>query len=382
MTDDAREEHPGRTDDDTTAADAPRSGTAPQPGVTDGVEAAAAASPRQRRRGGGGVIRALFMLTSLVAGIAVVTGYAGWRYLQDAFGAPGPLTEPVTVVIPPGASLAAIAARLGDAGVIRDPMIFELGTRLARRAHDLKAGEYRFDVAVTPSGALDILTRGDVVERRVTVPEGLTVFAILDVVRDADGLDGEITLTPTEGSLLPETYHVTLGDTRDDVLRRMMTAMDETLAELWPQRAENLPFDTPEEAVILASIVEKETGLAAERPHVAGVFVNRLRKGMRLQSDPTVIYGITQTGTLGRPLRRSDLQQETAYNTYVIGGLPPGPICNPGRESIAAVLNPLETEDLFFVADGTGGHAFARTLAEHNRNVAKWRRFLREQAEN
>lgn len=328
------------------------------------------------------MLRALLTVVSLTVGIAVVAGYAGWRYLQDSFNAPGPLTEPTTVVVPPGATLAGIAQRLEDAGVIRDPLIFELGTRLAQRARDLKAGEYRFDVAVTPAGALDILTRGDVVARRVTVPEGLTTLQILEVIKAAEGLEGEITLEPEEGSMLPETYHVTLGDSRDDVLRRLMTAMDETIAELWPTRAENLPFDTPEEAIILASIVERETSLARERPHVAGVFVNRLRKGMRLQSDPTVIYGISPTGNIGRPLLRSDLREATPYNTYVIDALPPGPICNPGRDSIAAVLDPMETEDLFFVADGTGGHAFARTLAEHNRNVAKWRRFLREQAGN
>ncbi|MBB4285800.1 endolytic transglycosylase MltG [Roseospira goensis] len=325
------------------------------------------------------MIRAVVTLLMVVAGLAVVAAYAGYRYVEDHFAAPGPLTEPVTVVVPQGAGLADIAARLADAGVVRDPLVFEAGARLAQRARDLKAGEYRFDVAVTPRGALDILTRGDVVARRVTVAEGLTTPRVLEIVREAEGLVGEITLSPDEGTLLPETYHFTLGDTRDDILRRMMAAMDATLAELWPTRAEGLPLETPEEAVILASIVEKETGLPEERAHVAGVFINRLNRGMRLQSDPTVIYGIEPTGALGRPLRRSDLDRATAYNTYVIDGLPPGPICNPGRDAIAAVLNPKETEDLFFVADGSGGHAFARTLQEHNRNVAKWRRFLREQ---
>ncbi|MQX35173.1 endolytic transglycosylase MltG [Roseospira navarrensis] len=363
-------------------AEAPPGADRPaQPGVDQGAGAGGRGSgpPRARRRRGGGVVRALVTLVSLLAGIAVVGAYAGWRYLQDAFTTPGPLTEPVTVVVPQGATLGSIAGQLADAGVIRDATIFEWGARLAERARDLKAGEYRFDVAVTPSGALDILTRGDVVARKVTVSEGLTTHQILDVVRSAEGLEGAVTLDPPEGSLLPETYHFTLGDTRDAILRRMMAAMDETVAELWPERQEGLPIETPEDAVILASIVEKETGLASERAHVAGVFINRLRKGMRLQSDPTVIYGITTTGSLGRPLLRSDLREETPYNTYVIGGLPPGPISNPGRDTIAAVLNPKDTDDLFFVADGTGGHAFARTLAEHNRNVAKWRRFLREQ---
>jgi UPF0755 protein len=327
----------------------------------------------------GGWIRALAFSVSLLAGVTVVALYAGYRYIEDLFTTPGPLTEPVTVVVPQGTGLAGIADRLAKAGVVRDPWVFEMGARLARRTRDLKAGEYRFDIAVSPRDALDILTRGDVVARRVTVAEGLTVPRVLDLVREADGLEGAITLQPTEGSLLPETYHFTLGDSRDAIVRRMMTAMEETVAELWPNRAEGLPISTPEEAVILASIVERETSLSAERPHVAGVFINRLNRGMRLQSDPTVIYGLDSTGVLGRPLTRKDLDTPSSYNTYLINGLPPGPICSPGRESIAAVLNPKETKDLFFVADGTGGHAFARTLAEHNRNVRAWRQFLREQ---
>jgi len=355
-----------------------------QPGVPVGTGASTGhLMPKERgHRRGGGLLRGIVTLVSLTAGVAVVCGYAGWRYLQDAFNAPGPLTEPVAVVVPQGATLGRIAALLAENGIIYDPLIFEWGARLADRARDLKAGEYLFDVAVTPSGALDILTRGDVIARKVTVSEGLTTAQVLGVLRGVEGLEGEITLVPSEGSLLPETYHFTHGDTRDDILRRMMAAMEETVAELWPQRAEGLPFDTPEEAVVLASIVEKETGLARERPHVAGVFINRLRKGMRLQSDPTVIYGITPSGSLGRSLLRADLQEPTPYNTYVIVGLPPGPISNPGRDALEAVLNPKETKDIFFVADGTGGHAFSRTLAEHNRNVAQWRRYLRERDES
>ncbi|KAA5607685.1 endolytic transglycosylase MltG [Roseospira marina] len=326
-------------------------------------------------------MRALAMLVSLLTGMAVVAGYVGWTYLQDAYRTPGPLTEPVTVVVPHGTTLSGIADLLVQNGVIRDPLIFEWSARIERRARDLKAGEYRFDVAVSPKGALDILTRGDVIARRITVSEGLTVPVVLDLVRAAEGLEGAITLEPDEGSLLPETYHFTRGGQRDAVVRRMMAAMQETVDELWVLRSEGLPFDTPEEAVILASIVEKETGVPSERAHVAGVFINRLRKGMRLQSDPTVIYGLAPDGDLGRPLWRKDLSSETPYNTYVIDGLPPGPICNPGRDALLAVLNPMDTDDLYFVADGSGGHAFARTLAEHNRNVARWRRFLREQGE-
>jgi len=221
------------------------------------------------------------------------------------------------------------------------------------------------------------------VQRFITIPEGLTSIEIFDLVSAAKDLSGELTVTAAEGSLMPETYSVTLGATRDAFVTRMAVAADAAKAELWPERAPDLPFDTWEEAVTLASIVEKETGVAAERGKVAGVFINRLRIGMRLQSDPTVIYGITQgSGPLGRKLRRSDLDTDTPYNSYTRAGLPPGPICNPGRAALKAVLNPVETDAFYFVADGTGGHAFARTLAEHNRNVAKWRKLQKQQSQN
>lgn len=357
---------------------------ATEPAATSqpGLAGSATAGDRRRRRDdsrGGGLLGALIKTGSVTLGILVVAAVIGYQTLLERFAAPGPLTQPATVVVKPGAGLGTIARQLAEAGVIEDALIFKVGVRLADRARDLKAGEYRFDVAVSPAGALDTLTRGDVVARMVTVPEGTTTLRALALLEAAEGLKGDITLTPGEGDLLPETYHFSLGDTRDDILRRMMTGMDQTLAELWPERAEGLPLETPEEALILASIVERETGVADERAHVAGVFINRLNRGMRLQSDPTVIYGIDKSGVLGRGLRRSELDAATPYNTYVIAGLPPGPICNPGRDAIKAVLNPLETKDLFFVADGTGGHAFAETLAGHNRNVAAWRRFLREQ---
>ncbi len=324
------------------------------------------------------MIQRLFSLVLVLAGMALVAGYAGYRYVLEEFASPGPLSQPVTVVIPQGAGLTAIAERLTEAGVVDDPLIFEAGVRLAERARALQAGEYLFPAGISPRAAMDVLTDGTVVTRKVTVAEGLTTRRILEIVRGAEGLTGAVTLSPGEGELLPETYHVALNDSRDAVIRRMMEAMSETLAALWPARAEGLPIETPEQAVILASIVEKETGVPEERAHVAGVFINRLRRGMRLQSDPTVIYGLESSGTLGRGLTRRDLETDTPYNTYVIRGLPPGPICNPGRDALAAVLNPLETNDLYFVADGTGGHAFAPTLAEHNRNVAHWRRIQRE----
>ncbi|MEM6650198.1 MAG: endolytic transglycosylase MltG, partial [Pseudomonadota bacterium] len=208
--------------------------------------------------------------------------------------------------------------------------------------------------------------------------EGLTTRQIIARLKEAPMLVGEVTIELKEGDLLPETYSYQRGDNRDSIIERMKEAHDDVLAVLWETRAEGLPLDTPEEAVILASIVEKETGIAAERPRVAGVFINRLNKGMRLQSDPTIIYGLTGGEPLGRGIRLSELRKETPYNTYVIRGLPPTPIANPGRDALAAVLNPLETNDLYFVADGTGGHVFATNLAQHNRNVAKWRRIERE----
>jgi len=197
------------------------------------------------------------------------------------------------------------------------------------------------------------------------------------------GRSGKLTGAPPDGALLPDTYHYSLGDKRDEILDRMKKAMELVLADLWAQRAPDLPINTPEDAVILASIVEKETGIPEERARVAAVFINRLRKGMRLESDPTVVYGLTGgTGPLGRRLFRGDLKKEHAYNTYRIEGLPPGPICNPGRDSLAAVMNPMQTEEYYFVADGSGGHVFAKTLEEHNRNVAAWRNIRRALQQN
>jgi UPF0755 protein len=252
--------------------------------------------------------------------------------------------------------------------------------RLLGSAHDLKAGEFAFPAAVSMRGALEILDRGETVARWLTVAEGLTSSEVVALVAAAEGLSGEPGPVPLEGSLLPETYHYSRDDDRAALIGRMQSDMQAVLAELWPKRAEGLPIKTPEEAVILASIVEKETGVAEERPLVASVFVNRLKRGMRLQSDPTVVYGITLgKAPLGRQLIFRDLDTPTPYNTYTNGGLPPGPIANPGRAALEAVLNPAETRYLYFVADGTGGHAFAKTLQEHNNNVAKWRKIQRQE---
>ncbi|EKV30165.1 protein YceG [Caenispirillum salinarum AK4] len=329
------------------------------------------------------VLLALVLLVILAgAGLA----YGLYWFAGETFTARGPLEEPVIVEVPKGSGLARITENLADAGVIADrdvsKLIFKLKVRESGKAASLHAGEFQFEPGVSMAEVTEILASGKVVARFLTVAEGLTSPEVMALVSKAEALTGAVPdPPPPTGTLLPETYHYTRGDSRADVVARMEQSMDKALEDLWPTRAEDLPIDTPEEAVILASIVEKETALASERPRVAAVFVNRLRRGMRLQSDPTVIYGLDpEDGDLGRPLRKSELERETAYNTYVIGGLPPGPIANPGRESLAAVLNPAETDDLYFVADGTGGHAFAKTLREHNRNVANWRRIERQRA--
>jgi UPF0755 protein len=225
-----------------------------------------------------------------------------------------------------------------------------------------------------------MLVRGKVVEHRITIAEGLTADAALAIVNADTVLTGDVVPAPPEGSLLPETYLFRRGTTRSELLARMHKAQETLLAELWPKRKAGLPLQSPEEALKLASIVEKETGVASERPRIAAIFVNRLKSGMKLESDPTIIYGLTKGVPLGHPLRQSELAQANPFSTYQISGLPPTPICNPGRDAIVAVLNPPDSDDLFFVADGGGRHVFAKTAAEHLRNVAKLRQFEREQA--
>ncbi len=318
-------------------------------------------------------------LIGVLAAAAIALG-GSLLYGADRFDRSGPLGEDTTLVIPRGAGLNAISRQLADEGVIESASLFQIGVRILGSSRDLKAGEYGFPAGVSMRQAYGILKRGETLARWVTLAEGLTSVEVVDLLAAAEGLVGEVSEVPAEGTLLPETYHYSLGDDRAALVDRMEASLEEALAELWPQRAEDLPLDTPEEAVILASIVEKETGVAAERPLVASVFVNRLNRRMRLQSDPTVAYGITRgQRELGRPLTYRDLDTPSAYNTYLNRGLPPGPIANPGRASLEAVLNPAESPYLYFVADGTGGHAFSKTLAEHNRNVAKWRKFQREQ---
>lgn len=311
---------------------------------------------------------ALWSVAALVLALAVAFAAAGYVYDR----APGPGGETV-VIVPKGASLKRMAAVLSEAGVISDATLFSWGTRIAGAGRSLQAGEYRIPANATMSAIADILRGGETVIRRLTLAEGLSVPQITAILMAEDALIGPMGEIPGEGSLLPETYHFSYGDDRADLVKRMAMAMDEVKARLWSARAPGLPLASPDEAVILASIVEKETALPEERARIAGVFVNRLRLGMALQSDPTVVFGITGGLPLERSLRRSELDTPTPYNTYSIKGLPPGPIANPGLKALEAVLNPMPTEELYFVADGTGGHAFAETYKQHQANVRRWR---------
>ncbi len=315
--------------------------------------------------------------------LAVALGGAGiWAVV--AMRAPGPLSAEKIVLIPRGSGLNAIAGRLATEGVVYNALLFRAAV-LARGAQSsLRAGEYLFAPGLSMETVIDRLMRGDVFVRKITIPEGLTSHQILALLWAAPGFEGassDALEPPPEGSLLPETYQYVYGDTPGDVMARMKAAMDAQKQALWAARAAGLPFTTPDQAVTLASIVEKEAGVASERRRIAGVFVNRLRAGMKLQSDPTALYAMTRgrpqeagQGPIGRRLLRGDLEIDSPYNTYRYAGLPPGPIANPGREALAAVLTPERHDFLYFVADGRGGHVFARTLADHNANVARWRR--------
>lgn len=313
---------------------------------------------------------AIFTLLLVFAAAGGLAAYYGVK----EFNEPGPLAEESAIIIPRGSGARDVASRLENAGMIDRPMVFVAGIQATNNRGRLQAGEYLIPARASMNQIMDLLVSGRVMEHAVTIAEGLTTQQILARLRDMEVLAGDVREVPAEGSLLPETYNVTRGTTRAQLVERMKAAHDRVLAEVWQKRDPDVPVKTPEELVTLASIVEKETGVAAERPRVASVFVNRLRKKMRLQSDPTIIYGLVGgQGTLGRPILRSEIQKPTPYNTYTIQGLPPGPIANPGRASLEAVARPDETDDLYFVADGSGGHAFATTYAEHRKNVARWR---------
>ncbi len=377
-------------------------------------------------------------LTLIIVVLIAVGGLIGWG--QNQYNAEGPLAEAICLRVAPGATMASVSTELAERGAVGNPRILRIGADYSEKSAQLKAGSFLVPEGASMAQIVDIVTRGgqntcgteivyrigvnqlgvqvreldpttnryvEVVEfdpteegvaipaeftemrgrvdtrYRVAMAEGVTSWQVVEGLKAADVLDGEVAEVPPEGRLAPDSYEIKPGDDRAALLTRMQDLQTERLEKAWQERVDGLPFDTPEEALILASIVEKETGVPDERRRVASVFVNRLQRGMRLQTDPTVIYGITKgQGVLGRGLRQSELSGETPYNTYVIDGLPPTPIANPGAASIEAVMNPDDTEFIYFVADGTGGHAFAVTLSEHNDNVARWRAIEADRQDN
>ena len=317
-------------------------------------------------------------VTTLAIALAVIALWGVWTYFSAGPAARhGPST---TVVLRHGATLPEIASDLEDQGVIRSGSVFVAAAQITGAARRLKAGEYAFPSRATLAQVVEMIREGRIVRHFVTIPEGLTSAQAVAILTANPILTGQVA-APAEGSLLPETYEVERGTDRGVVLHRMIAARERLLAALWPNRRPGLPFRKPEEAVTLASIVEKETALPDERPRVAAVFVNRLVKGIPLASDPTIVYGLTRGVPLGHGIRQSELASLTPYNTYHFTGLPPTPICNPGRASIAAVLDPAPTQDLYFVANGAGGHSFSATMAEHEKNVERWRQVEHQRAE-
>ena len=320
-------------------------------------------------------MKVFLFLCSLFIAAAGVGGFFWFDHTSS-----GPLREDKTVVFAPGQGFRVIADTLEAEGVIRHALPFKGFAILSGDARRFKPGEYVFPAGASAEQIIRLLGDGKTVVRKITVPEGLLAVQIHELIRNAPGLTGELPATAKDCDLLPETYHYSLGDSRESVLKRMQSDMQAVLRSLWPARQQNLPFTTAEEAVILASIVETETGLPAERAHVASVYINRLRLGMPLQADPTAAYAVTDgQAPLSRALTRADLETDSPYNTYKYPGLPPGPIANPGRASIEAVLQPEEHNFIYFVADGSGGHIFAATLDEHNKNVAEWRKIRKSQ---
>lgn len=320
----------------------------------------------------GRTVRVLGGALLLLAFAAGAAAWFGWR----AYTAPGPLAQPAQVVVPRGGTEAVGAALLRN-GIIADSRLFAAASLLTRGEGRVRAAEFAFPPGASLRDVLDILRHGRPVQRRLTIPEGLTARQIAALFEQADGLIGEMPAI-SEGALLPDTYVYQYGEPRAPIVRRAEAAMKAALEEAWRERAPDLPLASPREALVLASIVEEETGQPEERPRVAAVYVNRLRRGMPLQSDPTVAYAASNGAGLDRPITRADLDRDTPFNTYRNRGLPPAPIASPGREALRAATRPAQTEDLYFVADGTGGHAFARTLEEHNRNVARWREIERQ----
>lgn len=322
----------------------------------------------------------LRFLAVLVVLALLVAGAYFWE--NTNFAAAGPAAHRAAetdVVIKPGVGLKGIAQELHDADVIENPLLFEVGVRLRRMTPSLKAGEYAIPSKASMLDIMDILISGRTIQHKITVAEGLTSDMVMKLVVADPVLVGAAGATPPEGTLLPQTYLFTRDTTRAEIISRMQKAQRELIAKLWANRAADLPFKSPEEAVTLASIVEKETSIPEERRHIAAVFVSRLRLGMKLQSDPTIIYAISRGYPLGRGIRQSELVKATPYNTYVVAGLPPTPICNPGADSLGAVFNPGTSNDLYFVASGDGGHVFSATIEEQLKNVAALR--ARERAQ-
>lgn len=315
----------------------------------------------------GNAVFSVFVLLAILAGVALFAG-------KERFDQPGPLTQDRVVNIPRGSGIRDIADVLAREGVIDQPWVFMGGVTILKAREALKAGEYQFKARSSLRDVVATIVEGKVVAHQVSIPEGLTSEQIVTRLLNDNVLTGDIKEIPREGSLLPDTYNFTRGVTRQQMIERMQQAQQRMVQDIWDHRSPDLPLKSPDQMVILASLVEKETGKADERTRVAAVFVNRLKQKIRLQSDPTIIYGLVGgKGTLGRPILKSEIEQPTPYNTYLIEGLPPGPIANPGRASLEAAANPARTRELYFVADGTGGHVFAETYDQHQKNVARLR---------
>jgi UPF0755 protein len=340
--------------------------------------------PPKRSRGSRNqfVVFLNFVVTTIffVALVAVAAAYFG----KQAFESPGPTTTASTILIKPNTSTQEIADQLERRGLITDARIFWLGTRAFGGDGSLKAGEYEIKPQASMRDIMNVLQSGRSILYSLTIPEGLTVEQALQRIRDSDALAGDMPAeVPMEGTLAADTQRFTRGTSRQQIINKLVADQKALVEEIWARRADDLPLANIDEFVTLASIVEKETGVADERSRVAAVFINRLSKGMRLQSDPTIIYGLYggKGKPADKPITQSDLKKQTPYNTYLINGLPPTPIANPGRAALEAVANPSQTDDLYFVADGTGGHVFAKTLDEHNENVARWREIEKKKAE-
>jgi UPF0755 protein len=335
----------------------------------------------EARRSGGGFVSFLFWIAVLAGAV----GLFAFFFVTSAAGRPGPSAEDKAFVVERGATGASIAHALEAQGLIYDDLVFRIANRL-HGGNSIQAGEYLIPARASARDIVDMMTSGEALQHALTFPEGITISGVMRIIEESDVLTGEMPEAPPEGSILPDTYHVQRGMSRAALLQQMRDAHDQAVAQIWASRAQNLPLRTPEELVNLASIVERETGIASERPLVAAVFINRLRRPMRLETDPTIIYGVCKVhpnrcrdGRLvdaqgnRRTIRQSEIDLNTGYNTYRIDGLPPTPISNPGRAALEATANPAQSNAIFFVADGTGGHTFASTLAEHQANVRRWR---------